>query len=165
MANILIAVNPYYDIPKLYAPETIKMYHGRSLGTLPPHVYAIGKRTGPLVHAHLYFIQVKCKQDHFCLLFIVSLLLFYLSADKAYRDMKVLKMSQSIIVSGESGAGKTENTKFVLRLEPYFKVVCWLQKPILIKYIPNHFYGHLWHFMGIQRPTLKIFCQIYFKGI
>uniref|UniRef100_A0AAX7V8A3 Unconventional myosin-VI n=1 Tax=Astatotilapia calliptera TaxID=8154 RepID=A0AAX7V8A3_ASTCA len=78
VANILIAVNPYYDIPKLYSQETIKKYRGRSLGTLPPHVYAI--------------------------------------ADKAYRDMKVLKMSQSIIVSGESGAGKTENTKFVLRL-------------------------------------------------
>ncbi|XP_068199383.1 myosin VIa isoform X2 [Antennarius striatus] len=77
VANILIAVNPYYDIPKLYAPETIRQYRGRSLGTLPPHVYAI--------------------------------------ADKAYRDMKVLKLSQSIIVSGESGAGKTENTKFVLR--------------------------------------------------
>uniref|UniRef100_A0A8C8GE05 Unconventional myosin-VI n=1 Tax=Oncorhynchus tshawytscha TaxID=74940 RepID=A0A8C8GE05_ONCTS len=77
VANILIAVNPYFDIPKLYAPETIKSYQGRSLGTLPPHVYAI--------------------------------------ADKAYRDMRVLKMSQSIIVSGESGAGKTENTKFVLR--------------------------------------------------
>uniref|UniRef100_A0A3P8RKW8 Unconventional myosin-VI n=1 Tax=Amphiprion percula TaxID=161767 RepID=A0A3P8RKW8_AMPPE len=77
VANILIAVNPYYDIPKLYSPDTIKKYRGRSLGTLPPHVYAI--------------------------------------ADKAYRDMKVLKMSQSIIVSGESGAGKTENTKFVLR--------------------------------------------------
>ncbi|XP_068565215.1 unconventional myosin-VI-like isoform X5 [Cebidichthys violaceus] len=77
VANILIAVNPYYDIPKLYSPETISKYRGRSLGTLPPHVYAI--------------------------------------ADKAYRDMKVLKMSQSIIVSGESGAGKTENTKFVLK--------------------------------------------------
>ncbi|RXN18609.1 unconventional myosin-VI-like isoform X1 [Labeo rohita] len=77
VANILIAVNPYCEIPKLYSPETIKQYQGRSLGTLPPHVYAI--------------------------------------ADKAYRDMKVLKMSQSIIVSGESGAGKTENTKFVLR--------------------------------------------------
>ncbi|XP_075940629.1 unconventional myosin-VI-like isoform X1 [Anarhichas minor] len=77
VANILIAVNPYYDLPKLYSAETISKYRGRSLGTLPPHVYAI--------------------------------------ADKAYRDMKVLKMSQSIIVSGESGAGKTENTKFVLK--------------------------------------------------
>uniref|UniRef100_A0A8C3GAK7 Unconventional myosin-VI n=1 Tax=Cyclopterus lumpus TaxID=8103 RepID=A0A8C3GAK7_CYCLU len=77
VANILIAVNPYYDILKLYGLDAIKSYKGKSLGTLPPHVYAI--------------------------------------ADKAYRDMKVLKMSQSIIVSGESGAGKTENTKFVLR--------------------------------------------------
>uniref|UniRef100_A0ACB8GEF9 Unconventional myosin-VI n=1 Tax=Sphaerodactylus townsendi TaxID=933632 RepID=A0ACB8GEF9_9SAUR len=77
VANILIAVNPYFDIPKLYSSDAIKKYQGRSLGTLPPHVYAI--------------------------------------ADKAFRDMKVLKMSQSIIVSGESGAGKTENTKFVLR--------------------------------------------------
>ncbi|XP_034530133.1 unconventional myosin-VI-like isoform X1 [Notolabrus celidotus] len=77
VANILIAVNPYKDIPKLYGPESIKSYKGKSLGTLPPHVFSI--------------------------------------ADKAYRDMKVLKMSQSIIVSGESGAGKTENTKFVLR--------------------------------------------------
>ncbi|XP_040055939.1 myosin VIb isoform X2 [Gasterosteus aculeatus] len=77
VANILIAVNPYYDIHKLYGLDAIKTYQGKSLGTLPPHVYAI--------------------------------------ADKAYRDMKVLKMSQSIIVSGESGAGKTENTKFVLR--------------------------------------------------
>ncbi|KAG8582058.1 hypothetical protein GDO81_007897 [Engystomops pustulosus] len=77
VANILIAINPYFDVPKLYTSECIKKYHGRSLGTLPPHVYAI--------------------------------------ADKAFRDMKVLKMSQSIIVSGESGAGKTENTKFVLR--------------------------------------------------
>ncbi|XP_069091749.1 unconventional myosin-VI isoform X2 [Pleurodeles waltl] len=77
VANILIAVNPYFDVPKLYTSEVIKKYQGRSLGTLAPHVYAI--------------------------------------ADKAFRDMKVLKMSQSIIVSGESGAGKTENTKFVLR--------------------------------------------------
>ncbi|KAM9233368.1 unconventional myosin-VI [Dugong dugon] len=77
VANILIAVNPYFDIPKIYSSEAIKSYQGKSLGTMPPHVFAI--------------------------------------ADKAFRDMKVLKLSQSIIVSGESGAGKTENTKFVLR--------------------------------------------------
>ena len=41
--------------------------------------------------------------------------LFPVSADKAYRDMKVLKQSQSIIVSGESGAGKTESTKYILK--------------------------------------------------
>merc|ERR1712038_1924140 len=77
VANILIAINPYTDIKELYAPKTIKSYMGRSLGTMPPHVFAI--------------------------------------ADKAFRDMKVLKQSQSIIVSGESGAGKTESTKYILK--------------------------------------------------
>ncbi|XP_019772636.1 myosin heavy chain 95F isoform X2 [Dendroctonus ponderosae] len=77
VANILIAVNPYKDIPELYATKTIKAYQGKSLGELPPHVFAI--------------------------------------ADKAFRDMRVFKQSQSIIVSGESGAGKTESTKHLLK--------------------------------------------------
>ncbi|KAG7159253.1 Unconventional myosin-VI-like, partial [Homarus americanus] len=77
VANIVIAVNPYIDIPKLYALDTIRQYQGKSLGQMPPHVFAI--------------------------------------ADKAFRDMKVLKQSQSIVVSGESGAGKTESTKYILR--------------------------------------------------
>ncbi|XP_059475767.1 myosin heavy chain 95F isoform X2 [Neocloeon triangulifer] len=77
VANILIAVNPYIELKGLYSSETIKKYKGKSLGTMPPHVFAI--------------------------------------ADKAFRDMRVLKQSQSIIVSGESGAGKTESTKYLLR--------------------------------------------------
>ena len=59
----LTAINPYDDIKHLYESKTIKAYHGKSLGTMPPHVFAI--------------------------------------ADKAFRDMKVLKQSQSVIVSGK----------------------------------------------------------------
>lgn len=77
VANILIAINPYKDIPELYSSKTIKSYQGKSLGEMPPHVFAI--------------------------------------ADKAFRDMRVFKQSQSIIVSGESGAGKTESTKHLLK--------------------------------------------------
>ncbi|XP_065838355.1 unconventional myosin-VI-like [Oscarella lobularis] len=76
-ANILIAVNPYHDMGTLYSSSQVAKYKGQSLGTLPPHVFAI--------------------------------------ADKAYRDIRNLRQSQSIVVSGESGAGKTESTKYIIR--------------------------------------------------
>jgi len=75
-ANILLAVNPYHTLD-FYTEKHVKDYQGKSLGVLPPHVFAI--------------------------------------ADKAYRDMRNLSLSQGIIVSGESGAGKTETTKYILR--------------------------------------------------
>uniref|UniRef100_F1KUD1 Myosin-VI n=1 Tax=Ascaris suum TaxID=6253 RepID=F1KUD1_ASCSU len=77
VANILISINPYEQIHDLYSSATIKNYQGKSLGQLPPHIFAI--------------------------------------ADKAYRDMKRFCESQSIIVSGESGAGKTESQKYILK--------------------------------------------------
>lgn len=42
VANILIAVNPYKEIRDLYSDGTIVKYKGKSLGELPPHVFAIG---------------------------------------------------------------------------------------------------------------------------
>jgi len=75
-ANILLALNPYHTLD-LYTEKHVKEYQGKSLGVMPPHVFAI--------------------------------------ADKSYRDMRNLGLSQGIIVSGESGAGKTETTKYILR--------------------------------------------------
>jgi myosin-6 len=43
VANILIAINPYKELGSLYSSDTIKRYNGKSLGTMPPHVYAIGR--------------------------------------------------------------------------------------------------------------------------
>ena len=42
VANILLAVNPYNEIPGFYSSQTIHRYNGRSIGVLPPHVFAIG---------------------------------------------------------------------------------------------------------------------------
>jgi len=39
----------------------------------------------------------------------------FLTADKAFKEMKLSGTSQSILITGESGAGKTETTKFVMK--------------------------------------------------
>ena len=60
-----------------YGEEQMRTYRGKSIGVLPPHLYAM--------------------------------------ADRAFRSMKVDGTSQSIVISGESGAGKTESSKIVMR--------------------------------------------------
>ncbi len=42
VANILLAVNPYNEVKGLYSTQTIRNYNGKSIGVLPPHVFAIG---------------------------------------------------------------------------------------------------------------------------
>ena len=69
-------VNPFQEFP-LYGEDMVKKYKNRSIGSEPPHIFAI--------------------------------------ADSAYRNMKGTKKSQSIVVSGESGAGKTETSKHVMK--------------------------------------------------
>eukprot|EP00035_Acanthoeca_spectabilis_P040063 m.67090 g.67090 ORF g.67090 m.67090 type:complete len:1274 (+) comp9847_c0_seq3:175-3996(+) len=75
-ANILIAVNPYHEIP-IYGDAFIQQYSGASLGTLPPHVFAL--------------------------------------ANRAFTALRATGSSQAMVVSGESGAGKTETCKHIMR--------------------------------------------------
>lgn len=63
MANILLAVNPYEDIPDMYSSNTIKKYQGRSLGELPPHVFAIGMYVNDYKIVKSFFvISIKSKR-------------------------------------------------------------------------------------------------------
>ncbi len=77
---VLIAVNPFKGVQKLYTREVLQQYTartGREQGGYEPHIF--------------------------------------LTADKAYKEMCRAGASQSIVINGESGAGKTETTKIAMR--------------------------------------------------
>uniref|UniRef100_A0A3Q1CJU4 Myosin VIIBb n=1 Tax=Amphiprion ocellaris TaxID=80972 RepID=A0A3Q1CJU4_AMPOC len=74
--SVLVAVNPYKDYP-IYSNDQVRLYQGRKLGELPPHIFAI--------------------------------------AESCYFNMTRHLRNQCCIISGESGAGKTESTKLILQ--------------------------------------------------
>ncbi|XP_031437003.1 unconventional myosin-VIIb isoform X2 [Clupea harengus] len=93
IGSVLVAVNPYELLP-IYTAEQVHRYHGRQLGELPPHVFAI--------------------------------------ADSCYFHLRRNHLNQCCIISGESGAGKTESTKLMLQ---YLAAVSgqhsWIEQQIL----------------------------------
>ena len=42
VGSILISVNPYRMFDTIYGLDVVSRYEGRIIGTLPPHIFAIG---------------------------------------------------------------------------------------------------------------------------
>ncbi|WBW75450.1 myosin type V [Schizosaccharomyces osmophilus] len=85
---VLIALNPFQSLPKLYTPEVVRVYSEKSRDQLDPHLYAI--------------------------------------AEDSFKCMNREKKNQTIIISGESGAGKTVSARYIMR---YFASVQTLSDP------------------------------------
>lgn len=111
--SILVAVNPYQILP-IYTAEQIKLYKDRKIGEL---VSVKGKWAGNV--SFYYFLLVQ--PPH-----------IFAIGDNAYSNMKRYQQDQCIIISGESGAGKTESTKLILQ---YLAAISgqhsWIEQQIL----------------------------------
>jgi myosin V len=85
--DIVIAVNPYHWMSDLYSQKQ-RQYYGQNLVWNPPTI-----TEDPRTHLQPHVYEASCL---------------------AYKGLMRQKQNQSILVSGESGAGKTETVKILL---------------------------------------------------
>jgi len=87
IGQVLIAVNPYRVISGLYGAKTVKAYTGRYFFEEPPH-------------GNIRILKLSV----------------YAIAEDSYHSLLTEGINQCIIISGESGSGKTETSKYIINL-------------------------------------------------
>ncbi|KAK2103713.1 Unconventional myosin-Vc [Saguinus oedipus] len=105
---ILVAMNPYKQLP-IYGDAIIHAYSGQNMGDMDPHIFAVAEEAyKQMARTHAAFL-------HRCLMGSLGL-------DRASSESSETRnnRNQSIIVSGESGAGKTVSARYAMR---YFATV------------------------------------------